>query len=189
MTKLKTIIEAYSIKLELINDSTMELLRQWRNQDDIRNQMVEQAIISPEQHLSWYNKVKHAQNQQHFVIYYKNQPVGAINIRSLNGENLEKSTDAEVGLYIAEDKYKGNILAFSPSLAINDYAFHQLGIKTLSSKVRQDNISAIKYNKQLGYCVSEPSAGFVDISLVEIDYQAASKKLKLFLTRGSRAAT
>jgi RimJ/RimL family protein N-acetyltransferase len=68
---------------------------------------------------------------------------------------------------------------------INDYAFTQLKIKSLVSKVRADNKAALKYNQQLGYELSPEQQGFVEIKLSAINYKKHSEKLKNFLSRGN----
>ncbi|MCU4674754.1 GNAT family N-acetyltransferase [Catenovulum sp. 2E275] len=169
--------------LKQIDDNNYALLQQWRNQPEIREQMVNQQLISMSSHQIWYESVKHALNQQHFVIYYKDLAIGSINIRTRQAY-LYQADSAEVGLYIAEAKYKNNILAFAPSLAINDYAFNDLGINHLASKVRLTNQAAIKYNQQLGYQFSPLDEDFTEIKLTADNYNNATKQLKTWLSRG-----
>ncbi|WAJ71039.1 GNAT family N-acetyltransferase [Catenovulum adriaticum] len=176
-------IEAYSVRLEQIDQQTMHLLREWRNQADIRKQMVNQNLITPAQHLAWFKQIEQAHNQQHFIIYYKQQAIGAINIATEEA-SLQQAQIAQVGLYITEPKYKNNMLAFAPSLAINDYAFQILNINQLKSKVRQSNQPAIKYNQQLGYQFNPLNDEFTEITLTADNYEQASKQLKNWLSRG-----
>ena len=80
-------------------------------------------------------------------------------------------------------------------MAINDYAFEQLGIKKLSSKVKADNSAALKYNQQLGYTLTSKNSQqnrhqseneFLAISLSAKDYETKSQSLKQFLARGKK---
>jgi len=179
-------LSGYSVTLVAVDEANQHLLFKWRNEPSIRQKMVNQSEIALAQHQQWYKSLKNKTDMQHFVIFYKNIAIGAINIKSKNEESLLHCAHAQVGIYIAHEKYKGNILAFSPSLLINDYAFKQLQIKQLSSKVRADNYVALKYNQQLGYHCAAEEGGFIEISLTADNYDTASKKLKLFLDRGSK---
>lgn len=189
------IINGYSVKLVPVNDDNQLLLYQWRNQANVRQYMINQQVISRAEHQLWFSGLAKRQDQQHFVIYYQELPIGAINISCHDGLALEKSQHGEVGLYIGEEKYRQNILAFAPSLAINDYAFEQLGIKKLSSKVKADNSAALKYNQQLGYTLTSKNSQqnrhqseteFLAISLSAKDYETKSQSLKQFLARGNK---
>lgn len=184
-TIAKTPISAYSVNLRPINENDLPLLLTWRNREDIRLCMLNQNIITQSEHSNWYQNIKHSAQEQHYIIYYKELAIGAINIRCKN-ENLSSTQDAEIGLYIAEEKYQGNIIAFAPALALTDFAFHHLNIKTLSSKVIASNASALKYNRQLGYNISEPLNSIVDISLTLDSYNKNTINLKKLLNRGNR---
>jgi RimJ/RimL family protein N-acetyltransferase len=178
------LLQGYAIKLVAVDSSNQHLLYAWRNQPEIRQQMVNQAAITQSQHQQWFDALEAKNNQQHYVIYYRDIAIGAINIRSNDNKPLKQTNNAEVGLYIALEKYRGNIIAFAPTLVINDYAFTQLKITSLVSKVRADNKAALKYNQQLGYELSLEKQGFVEIKLNAIDYEKHSKSLKNFLSRG-----
>ena len=182
----QSVIENYSVRLVPVNQENQTLLFQWRNQAEIRQQMVEQKIITLPEHNDWFSSLAENKYQQHFVIYYKDQAIGAINIRCKTTDELAQSQHAEIGLYIANEQYKGNIVAFAPSLAINDYAFEKLNIRQLSSKVKADNVAALKYNQQLGYVLSTEKSGFIEITLNQENYVQYSQKLKQFLNRGNR---
>lgn len=178
-------LKGYAIELIAVNEHNQQLLYAWRNQPEIRKQMVNQTEISQAQHQQWFNALQTKTDQQHYVIYYRDNAIGAINICSSDNKPLTQSNNAEVGLYIASEKYRGNILAFAPSLVINDYAFTQLKINSLASKVRADNKAALKYNQQLGYELSPEKQGFINIKLNAINYDKHSKSLKNFLSRGN----
>ncbi len=179
------LLQGYAVKLVPVGKSNQHLLYAWRNQPEIRQQMVTQSKITQAQHQSWFDALKTKNDQQHYVIYYRDNAIGAINIRSSDNKPLKQSINAEVGLYIACEKYRGNIIAFAASLLINDYAFTQLQVKSLASKVRADNIAALKYNQQLGYELSPEKQGFIEIKLNAINYEKHSKPLKNFLSRGN----
>lgn len=183
-------ISGYSVTLEPINADNQALLYVWRNQANIRQYMVNQQTISKAEHNAWFAALADKTDQQYFVIYYKNQAIGAINIKCHDGLPLKTSRHAEIGLYIGADEYRNNIVAFAPSLVITDYAFYHLGIKKLSSKVKADNSAALKYNQQLGYLLdidnsAKSHAEFIAITLTLDGYEQHNQTLKKFLARGT----
>jgi hypothetical protein len=75
------VLSGYSVMLEPVDTDTQALIFAWRNQTNVRQHMVNQQVISKAEHDAWFATLSSKKDQQHFVIYYKNQPIGAINIR------------------------------------------------------------------------------------------------------------
>ncbi|MDZ7869426.1 MAG: GNAT family N-acetyltransferase [Rheinheimera sp.] len=145
------VIEAYGVTLTPVQPEDLALLREWRNRPDISAQMLDQRIISEEAQLGWFELVRTDASQQHFVIRYKNEPVGACNLKQPEGQPVSSSAMLESGFYLADPRFRGSMLAFFPALALNQYCFQTLGCKTLLAHVKPDNQAALRFNQQLGY--------------------------------------
>lgn len=180
-------LSGYQVVLREVAESDIEMIRQWRNDPNVSQYMLSQNIISPEQQLAWFKKIQRDKSQQHFVIHYKSLPIGVANIRAcFQDEVLSNARAIEPGLYIANDKYRNNILAFSPTLLLNDYCFDQLACQTLKAVVKADNKAALNYNAKLGYQIektSENHADLLNITLNKDDYQRHTVQLKALLSR------
>lgn len=173
----------YNVELKAIKQQDLELLRNWRNDPQVSQFMLSQELISAEQQLAWFKKIQRDDSQYHWMIYYKNQPIGSANIKAIyQGQTLHNATTIEPGLYIADERYRGNLLAFAPTLLINDYCFDQLKVKQLHAVVKQTNQAALNYNQKLGYKIQK-QAELVEITLTAGDYQQASHMLKNLLSR------
>ena len=145
--------------------------------------MRNQALITSVQHQKWFESIHQDGQQQHYIIYYKTHKLGSINIRSLDDKPLNSCEQAEIGLYLVHPDYRGNILAFAPSLLITDFAFETLNIELLASEVRSGNEAAIKYNQQLGYQMTPKDNEFMAIELRAKDYHDKTQILKRMLNR------
>lgn len=160
--------------------------------------MLSQDHITPEQQVTWFQRIHYATDQQHFMIQYKGVSVGVVNIKALGNELLFGASVIEIGLYIYEEKYRGNFLAFCPALAISDYCFDYLACDQLYAKVIANNNAAIRFNEALGYkaILASPNGLetkeveskhdnelFIDMHLSQADYEACSVKLKKFIQR------
>lgn len=176
------ILSGYKVTLREVEASDLELLRQWRNDPKISQFMLSQQHISQEQQQAWYKKVQRDPKQQHFMIEYKGQAIGSANIQLRSGESLQGANIIEPGLYIYDDKYRGNILAFAPTLLLNDYCFEQLQVQYLKAVVKADNTAALNYNKKLGYRILK-QGDVIEIGLNYEDYQHTSAALKGFFSR------
>ncbi|WP_416305809.1 GNAT family N-acetyltransferase [Neptunicella sp. SCSIO 80796] len=176
-------LAGYNVQLKSVEFEDLELLRGWRNDPQVSQFMLSQELISKEQQTAWFNKIQRDPAQQHWLIYYKQQPIGSANIKAIyQGQTLRNATTIEPGLYIGDKRYRGNLLAFAPTLLINDYCFEQLKVKQLHAVVKQSNQAALNYNLKLGYKIQK-QAELVEITLTERDYQQASQTLKRFLSR------
>jgi RimJ/RimL family protein N-acetyltransferase len=183
MTKLQPELNGYQVKLKLVTQDQLELIRQWRNDPAISQFMLSQNVISKEQQLAWFKKVSSDVSQQHFVIFYKDQAIGVANIKAYyHNEPLVQARMIEPGLYIADLRYRSNILAFSPSLLLLDYCFHVLCTPNVIAVVKAENQAALHYNQKLGYQISEQDE-LIELTLNKVDYELKVQSLKALLNR------
>lgn len=139
-------ISRYGITLERLTGKTTELVRQWRNDRKIMRFMFYKGEITPEMQQEWFSSIDNEQNF-FFLIYVKNQPVGLINISSIDWENKTAYT----GLFIYEDKYLGTDIPVFASLAMLDIFFLLFDIQSVYAKVKGSNKVAHQYNTSLGF--------------------------------------
>lgn len=173
----------YSVTLRTVAQADIEQLRVWRNSQHVRRFMLSDELITPEQQQAWFEHIQRAQNQHHFVIEYKGKPIGSCNIKTRGHEpRLQSAQHFECGLYIGEAKYNGNIIAFAPTLVMNDYCFDKLKAKRLHAVVKSDNTAALRYNEKLGYQVVV-NGDLIEIELDRANYERSSATLKQFLNR------
>jgi len=151
MSQSEACIHAYGVTLAPVQQEDLALLREWRNRPDISAQMLDQRPISEAAQLQWFERIKNDASQQHFVIRYKNEPVGACNLKQPEGQPVIGSPVLESGFYLADPRFRGSMLAFFPALALNQYCFQTLGCTTLLAHVKPDNQAALRFNQQLGY--------------------------------------
>lgn len=136
----------YGITLERLTSETTELVRQWRNDRKIMRFMFYKGEITPEMQREWFASIDNEQNF-FFLIYVKNDPVGLINISSIDWENKTAYT----GLFIYEDRYLGTDVPVSASLAMLDVFFLLFDIQSVYAKVKGNNKVAHQYNTSLGF--------------------------------------
>ena len=175
-------LSGYNVVLRDISQSDLEQLRDWRNDPDIARQMISQDEITAEQQQAWFMKIQRDPGQQHWMIEYKGEPIGSANIKALYARDLADASSIEPGLYIGEARFRGNLIAFAPTLLLNDYCFEVLGAKQLRAVVKRSNQAALKYNEKLGYKLQK-DAELCELTLTASDYQQATGMLKNLLSR------
>ena len=158
----------YGVELRTVEQDDIELLRNWRNREDIRSMMKSTSYITEEQQQAWFESLEEATHVRHFLISYKGQDIGSSTLTGVKfvagfTDDLENASEIEPGLYIGEEKYRNNILAFAPSLVACDFCFDELQVKKLIATVNKENKQALAYNNMLGY--KEESRFFSDLPI------------------------
>ena len=180
-------ISAYQVILRPVTEQDLPLLRAWRNSDFVREKMVSTSLITKEQQSAWFKKISHDETQRHWVIEYRGQPIGSTNVKvPVTGETVSTATTLEPGLYIGDEKYQGNLLAFAPTLALYDYCFAHFKVHKFQAAVKPSNLAALKYNQQLGYEIINRD-DFVHLHLQKEAYERQTVTLKSFLSRSRKS--
>ena len=139
-------ISRYGVILERLNAEHSELVRQWRNDQKISRFMFYKGEITQRMQHEWFESIDNEQNF-FFLIYYNSNPVGLINISSIDWENKTAYT----GLYIYDDTFLSSDIPVMASLAMLDVFFLMFDIQSVYAKVKGNNKAAHNYNSSLGF--------------------------------------
>jgi len=150
-----------------ISKEHLPLVLSWRNQDHIRNLMYNDKIISFEEHMKWFERVKE-QKDIVKIFYIDQKPLGVININKI--DNLNKV--CEWGFYIGPTDTPKGIGTIMGYTALN-YIFDSLDMCKLHAEVIGYNIRSIKFHEKLGFSTEArllnhvpKKAGFADVILM-----------------------
>ena len=135
------------IYFEKLSHSKIELLRNWRNQDFVLEQMEYKQFISKEAQEQWFEQIKNNSRFEYYIFGIEKEAVGLVHLGEIN--KITKS--ATVGLFIGNASYIGTGVAFDASNFIIKRAFEELDLETLFAKVKNTNYPAIQYNDFLGF--------------------------------------
>jgi hypothetical protein len=170
------IISKYGISLIRLKVDDIELVRQKRNSDEIRKNMVFKDIISPNQQLTWFKSINNIYNN-YFIIEYDKKKIGLI-----NGKNIDfEQRTSEGGIFFWENTIATKFIPALCSSIMNDYTFILNEFNTSYIKILNSNLSAISYNKQIGYkkCNKLKTDGsFSWFELNKEDYFNNTKKIR-----------
>jgi len=139
-------ISKYGVSLVRLTEEDIELVRQWRNAEEIKKYMSFQEYITPEMQKKWFETINNPQNF-YYIIEYKSDKIGLVNDKNIDW----KQKTAEGGMFIWDKRYVNSIVPLKVSLLVLEIAYIMLGWNKTFIKVRKDNPRAIEYNKTLGY--------------------------------------
>ena len=129
-----------------LEESQLELLRYWRNNEHISQYMEYREHITEKMQTKWFNSINNI-NNFYFIIEYNDTPIGLI-----NSSNINRVTGvADTGLFVWDDKYINSPVPVLASLGMLDAFFKIFGLRKVTAKVKNDNTKAINYNASLGF--------------------------------------
>lgn len=149
-------LEFENIKLQLIRLNDVEMIRRWRNAPHVTKEMEYQMDISEEEQKKWFASI---QNHQHlyFKILASGTPIGIVNLKNIDW----KMKEAEAGVFIGVKDFLGTTAPILAVFILMKTVFECCKFEKLKAKISNKNLSAIKFNEELGYKFeSEANEGF-----------------------------
>ncbi|NVO20914.1 MAG: GNAT family N-acetyltransferase [Bacteroidetes bacterium] len=140
------IIRKYGITLRRLTLEDIELVRQMRNSDDIRQVMQYRQEITPEMQLAWFERINNFENY-YYIVEYQGEKIGLINDKNMDWD----ARTSESGVFFWDKDYIHTFIPILASLVMLEMGFYYLDWNTSYVHVMRDNPAAIAYTKQIGY--------------------------------------
>jgi UDP-4-amino-4,6-dideoxy-N-acetyl-beta-L-altrosamine N-acetyltransferase len=166
------------ITLKKINENDLELIRNWRNSDFVKQFMIYKENITPEMQKKWYESVNNEFNY-YFIILSQDSAVGLANLKDID----YKSNTAEWGVFLNSAKYLNGIIGIQSTISLLEFAFNELELQVVRSSILLANESAIKFNKQLGVNVIDGGNGLVKGELTKNNFNQKNEIFKKILRK------
>ena len=137
------------IFFERLSDKYILQLREYRNSEFVKNNMIFDEYISVEDQLKWWEQQKINNKSQFFLIFLNTQPCGLLSFT-----NIDLTTrKAEFGLFLFEEKYSNiGISLFAEYFSIN-YMFDNLDLNKIYLNVIDFNKKTISLHKNFGFSI------------------------------------
>jgi len=139
--------EIECINILKVNNKIKEKVRLWRNKDEIRKLMINQHIITKEEHSKWLENLKSKNDCMFWVVFYNNIPIGSVQLQNMDHDKLT----SEWGFYIGENNYRGPGIGAIIEFNLLEYFFNILKFKKLNGTVLENNTLVIRMNKKFGF--------------------------------------
>lgn len=137
------------IFFEKLSDKYILQLREYRNSEFVKNNMIFDEYISVEDQLKWWGQQKINNKSQFFLIFLNSEPCGLLSFT-----NIDLTTrKAEFGLFLFEEKYSNiGISLFAEYFSIN-YMFDNLDLNKIYLNVIDFNKKTISLHKNFGFSI------------------------------------
>lgn len=131
----------------IISDLEKEMIRNWRNSNNIRKWMFTNHIISEEEHYNFMEKIINTRNDFYWLVKNKNDDyLGVISLNKIDHENKH----AYVGAY-ANPKSKTIGIGLIFDKVITKVAFDIIKLHTLKLEIIEDNKEVIFMHRKMGF--------------------------------------
>ncbi|MGK4569269.1 GNAT family N-acetyltransferase [Flavobacterium sp. 3HN19-14] len=153
-------------------------MRSWRNSDYVNSRMFETGYITAEMQQKWFGSINNG-NNYYFVSEHNGEYTGLMHIKNIS------DNAGEGGIFLASDKFENTDVVARMVLCFNDFAFDDLKIGRIYSKVKADNKKAISSSKAQGCVVDEEKStdDIVHFNLNRENYIHKTAKIKLILSK------
>jgi UDP-4-amino-4,6-dideoxy-N-acetyl-beta-L-altrosamine N-acetyltransferase len=140
------IVRKYGLTLRRLTRDDLELVRQKRNSEEIRQVMQFRDEITPEMQSEWFNTIDNFKNY-YYIVEFEGKKVALINDKNMNWEERT----SESGLFFWDMDYINTFIPILSSLVLLDVGFYYLEWNISYIHVMRDNFAAIGYARQIGY--------------------------------------
>lgn len=167
-------LSRYGIMLESLESDHLEMVRLWRNQDFIRNNMQFSSVLSRDDQENWFSSLDFNSNL-YWVIRTHKYPIGLIHIKNID---FDAST-GEAGIFVGEPSYLEMPQPMLAILFMMELGLYALDIRTLRAKIKSGNTPAIDFNTKLGYqLIPNQPEGFQYYEADKERFEKATIKLR-----------
>jgi UDP-4-amino-4,6-dideoxy-N-acetyl-beta-L-altrosamine N-acetyltransferase len=166
----------FGITFKPLSEANLEMVRIWRNSDDVRLFMQYQEIITPEQQQTWFQQLDKTANY-YFVAYQNEMPFGVYNVKDIDF-NIGIG---EVGVFLKSRNIWESDSSMRGSIGLAVIAFQILKINILKCHVLKSNKKVLAYNQQMGFQINEKVDNDIsfELLLTKEDFYSNKKIIRL----------
>ncbi|MCQ6530780.1 GNAT family N-acetyltransferase [Bacillus mycoides] len=163
-------LEGNGLLIRKILEEDIELIREWRNQTDVRKYFINNNYINKDQQKKWFEEYLKKKSDIMFIIEETIEFKSAIGTVALYNINLEKNS-AEFGrLMIGYLPSVGKGFGKRAAILACKYAFEILGLSEIYLNVLIHNVKAINLYSNLGFVVRAAHPNEFNMVLSKEDY-------------------
>lgn len=168
------VVDYEDIRIRPLSDKDLELVRSWRNKDQIRKWFTHSQIITKADQKQWYLDYIDKEDDMFFIIEeikLIQRPIGCVALYHMNKE------EAEFGRFmIGETQAMSKGYGKKALEAMKQLAFHTLRLRRIYLHVLSHNAKAMKVYEKAGFkkeaCIAHDNVEMIKMVLVLGDEQS-----------------
>lgn len=136
----------FGIKLSLLKESDLEIVRQWRNDPAIVRNYEFKGYITQMMQKEWFRAINNLHNL-YTIIEYQGEKIGVINMKNIDWENHT----GEGGIFIPDRKYHQTSISAICSFIATEFQFKFFKWWVGYACIMKDNSAGQAFVKSFGY--------------------------------------
>lgn len=155
-----------------LNEDYISKLRQWRNQEYVRNNMFNQDIITEEEHNSFIASLKDNKEKCINVCFVGEKPFGVIHY-----DFFKENNNLEFGYYLVDSSYNNSGLGIIMEYAILNHAFYELMVHKVFCRTLTRNEKVVNLHSYFGFITEGILRQHIKIkdNYLDVTFQAIDK--------------
>jgi RimJ/RimL family protein N-acetyltransferase len=170
-------IGADNIRLEPLHVDNIELLRIWRNTNEVRSKMLFQDYISTSDQIKWFNNLD--DTQHYYEIYFKSLLIGFTHVKNINWSKKV----GEAGILLGNKDFIDSHIPIIAILMMMNHYFYNYTFNELHAKVRKDNTAALELNLSLGYQIKKEYSKYLLLHINSKKHFKQNSRFNSLLTK------
>lgn len=135
------------ITLAHVQQKDIELIRTWRNSEEVASYMYSESKITKEQQENWFKKISTDDSSNYWIIEYDGKPLG---LASLTGINKTLNS-CYWAFYLGDTSVRGAGIGGKVEYNVLNYVFEDLKLNKLRCEVFTFNDKVIKMHEKFGF--------------------------------------
>ena len=133
-----------SLHIRAMQAQDLDMVRAWRNHDKVRQHMLTQHEISPEEHAQWFEKIQHDPQRQVMLVHEHQQPLGLVHFSAAQTHGV-----VDWGFYLTPDAPRGSGSKLG-RMALQ-FAFKEQGWHKVCGQVISSNTASCRFHLKMGF--------------------------------------
>ena len=177
------------LHLRTVERRDLEMLRHWRNSDEVGRFYQDRQQISQLQQEKWFDSLAFGSGGHYFVIETDPGPVGVCNVKNIDPVHRV----ADYGIYFVPQSRPNPLLPVEAAILVLDHAFDHLNIRKIYGNILACNARSLSFNESLGFRQEGVlrqqifhEGQYVDLVLVGVfadEFRQATQKYRQLISR------
>ena len=132
------------VDIRPLTTADLDMVLTWRNHPHVRQRMLTQHVISPQEHEAWFAHAKTRDDKRIMLVETEGKAFGLVHFTG-----VKPQASVDWGFYVAPDSPSGSGQLLGQ--AALEFAFQKLLIHKLCGQVLDSNTASIRFHARLGF--------------------------------------
>jgi len=135
------------VVLRKLTEKDLETVRNWRNSDEVSKYMYTSEIITKEQQINWFERIKNDKGSIYWMIEYNGKSLGLVSVTNVD----RVLNSCYWAFYLGDTSVRGVGIGGKVEYNVLKYVFEKLKLNKLRCEVFSFNEAVIRMHEKYGF--------------------------------------